>query len=155
MINNIILDVDGSLTDGTITVNDLGVESKKFSILDGMAIKSANSKRINIIILSGRKSKATEYRLRELGINEIYQGIENKKDFLNAYYTKKKLLFNETLYFGDDINDYDSMLLCKFRACPSNANDIIKKISHYICNSKGGLGAFREAYDFYFYERTI
>lgn len=145
-INNIILDVDGTLTNGMITYTSSGDEIKSFSAKDGMAISLLNKNGVNIYIITGRKSEINQKRFAELGISTIYEGIKEKKVLLK----KLNLNLEQTLYMGDDINDLAAMEMCKYRACPADAVQAIKNIATDISKLPGGSGAFREIADKYF-----
>ena len=94
-IKVIVLDVDGTMTDGGVYIDNNRVESKKFSIKDGAGIKIAQKAGIEFVILTGRKSNCVLQRAEELGIKNIYQDIINKGEFLEKFfrdygYSKKK-----------------------------------------------------------------
>lgn len=145
-INNIILDVDGTLTNGMITYTSSGDEIKSFSAKDGMAISLLNKNGVDIYIITGRKSKINQKRFKELGVSSIYEGIKDKKELLKNL----QINFDETLYMGDDINDLEAMKICKYKACPADAVKDIKEIATDISIYPGGDGAFREIADKYF-----
>ncbi len=145
-IENIILDVDGTLTDGKITYDTSGKEYKSFSVKDGLIINTLVKKEKNVIILTGRESSIVTRRFQELGVKEIYQGIKEKKKFI----LKKNINLNNTLYIGDDVNDYELMKLCNFKACPKDATKEIIEISEFVSSKKGGDGAVREILEHYF-----
>lgn len=144
-IKAIIMDVDGTLTDGGIYLDSNGNEMKKFNVKDGYAIsKILPEKDIIPIILTGRESEIVKLRCAELGIKYVIQGSKDKvKDML---YILKKLSVSleEAMYIGDDLNDLECMKLVGVCACPGDAVQDIKKISKYVATSNGGDGAVRE-----------
>ena len=79
-----------------------------------------------------------------MNITEVYQGVANKEEKVKEILKKKKLKSAEAAYIGDDENDYEAMLLCKYKACPNNATKRIKEISDFISKYDGGFGAVRE-----------
>lgn len=147
MIKYLIMDVDGTLTDGKIYMGPNGESMKAFSIKDGYVInfilKPTN---IRPVILTARTSSIVENRCKELGIEDIYQG---KLDKLT---TLKEIVGIDGLgscaYFGDDILDLKCMLPIKaaggIAACPADAVAEVKAIADYICINKAGEGALRE-----------
>lgn len=146
MIKYLVMDVDGSLTDGKIYMGPDGEAMKAFSIKDGYVI-SYILKPVNIepIIITARNSSIVQYRCDELGIKEVYQGK------LDKLITLKEIVGNdvsECAYFGDDIIDLKCMLPIKEAGgvvgCPSDAVQEVKAVSDYICVNKAGEGALRE-----------
>lgn len=145
-IDNIILDVDGTLTNGMITYTSSGEEVKSFSAKDGMAISLLKNNGVEIYIVTGKSSTINRKRFAELGVTNIHEGIKNKASLIKKF----NIDFDKTLYMGDDINDYEAMNLCKFKACPLDAVKDIKNIATDIASVPGGFGAFREIADKYF-----
>ena len=143
MIKLIVLDVDGTLTDGTIYYDSDGTEMKAFNVKDGAVLKPLPKLGISVIFITGRESDATIKRAAELGINAI-QGVSNKEVVLKEYIKKHRFNQKEILYIGDDINDYAAMKFCGFRACPSDAVNEIRNICDYISPLSGGRGAVRD-----------
>lgn len=152
MIKYLIMDVDGTLTDGKIYMGMEGEVFKAFDIKDGCGIHDILiPSGIVPIIITGRKSKITENRCKELGISHLYQGVENKKDVLVELIKRYAVNLNSVSYIGDDINDMECMTLIKNEGgvigCPQDAIEDVKQIVNYICKSKGGYGAVREFID--------
>lgn len=144
-IKAIIMDVDGTLTDGGIYLDSNGNEMKKFNVKDGYAIsKILPENDIIPIILTGRESEIVKLRCAELRIKYIIQGSKDKvKDMLNIL-KKLSVSLEEAMYIGDDLNDLECMKLVGVCACPGDAVQDIKKISKYVATSNGGYGAVRE-----------
>lgn len=147
MIKHLIMDVDGSLTDGKIYIGPNGEAMKAFSVKDGFAINTIlRNNKIEPIILTARESSIVENRCKEIGIKKIHQGISNKLNFLKTLLLSHGL--NSSAYFGDDITDLDCMLLIKEEGgvvgCPADAAREVKVVSDYICFNKAGNGALRE-----------
>lgn len=144
-IKIIIMDVDGTLTDGKINMGNSGEIFKSFDVKDGYAIKHILPEN-NIIpmIITGRKSQITENRAKEIGIQEIYQGIENKLELLENICDKHNIKPVNIAYIGDDLNDLGIMQVVGIAACPANASVQVKNISKYISDKNGGDGAVRD-----------
>jgi len=145
-IKYLVMDIDGSLTDGKIYMGNDGESVKAFSIKDGYAINFIlKPAEIEPIVITGRTSKIVENRCREIGIQKIYQGKVEK--FLALIEAVGDDLFS-CAYFGDDILDLACMVPIKkaggYVGCPSDAVKEVKAVADYICTSKAGEGAFRE-----------
>lgn len=152
-IKLLVLDVDGTLTDGKINMGESGELFKSFSILDGFGIKDmAIPHGIVPTIITGRHSKIVENRAKELGITNIFQGQCNKLKALKEIMEEKSIRTNQIAYIGDDLNDKEPMLFVKegggITGAPANAVEKIKKIVNYNCKRKGGDGAVREFIEF-------
>ena len=147
-IKVLVMDIDGTLTDGKIHISDEGEVFKSFNVKDGYGI--ANLYKIDIlpVIITGRKSKIVEYRAKELNIKEIYQGVHNKVDKLKYICEKYKISLKEVAYIGDDINDLECINICGISACPNDAVEEVLDSVDYICKKNGGEGAVREFINF-------
>ena len=143
-IRYIFIDVDGTLTDGGVYYDEHGNEIKKFNTKDGTGIILARTSGITPIILTGRTCFATSRRMLELGVEHLYQGINNKTEWIRSWMSDNSICKEEVGYIGDDINDLGSMKLCGFVACPLDAIDEVKNIANYIASINGGQGVVRE-----------
>lgn len=143
-INTFIFDVDGVLTDGSITVTTEGEMLRTMSIKDGFALKTAVDAGFNVCIISGGSNEGVRKRLAGLGIKDIYLGAHNKIEQLNAYLKQYNIKTSQTLYMGDDIPDYPVMKLVGLPCCPQDAVAEIKGISKYVSHKGGGKGAVRD-----------
>lgn len=143
-IKLIVLDVDGTLTDGSIIIDNNKTESKAFNVADGFAIASAVQLGMKFAIITGRNSEVVNYRAGELKITEVHQGIKNKIEKLDEILKKHELTYLETAYIGDDINDLPAIKRVGFSACPKDADSYIKESVDFVSNFDGGRGAVRE-----------
>lgn len=143
-ITTFIFDVDGVLTDGTITVTTDGEMLRTMNIKDGFALKTAIDAGYNMCIISGGSNEGVRKRLAGLGIKDIYLGAHNKIEQLDAYLNKNNIKKSQVLYMGDDIPDYPVMILAGLPCCPQDAVPEIKAISKYISHKNGGKGAVRD-----------
>lgn len=144
MIKLIVLDVDGTLTDGKLYISNSGEEMKAFNVKDGLAISKAISLGKKIAIITGKTSNIVSIRAKELGITEVYQGIKDKVKILNEILKKYNLTYDNVAYMGDDLIDLEVMKLCKLAGAPKDSVDEILEISDFISNKNGGEGAVRE-----------
>ncbi len=144
----LIMDVDGTLTDGKIYMADNGELFKAFDIKDGCGIRMILMPAgIRPVIITGRSSKILENRCRELGITELFQGISDKVECLNKLLGNKPD-YSKVAYIGDDINDLPCMELIKANGgiigCPADAVEGVKEQADFVSSKNGGNGAVRE-----------
>lgn len=150
-IKYLVMDVEGTLTDGKIFMGNNGEACKTFNIKDGCGIHDiAIPAGIIPIVITGRKSRILENRCRELEIPNLYQGIINKFEKIKELIDKTD--YDKVAYIGDDINDLESMAFLKnadgLVGCPADASKQVMQIAHFISNKNGGEGAVREFIDF-------
>jgi len=139
-----ILDVDGVLTDGRIVINDLGQEIKTFDAKDGYGLVRLIKAGIDVIIISGRKSRAVEYRAENLGIQEVYQGVNDKKTLYHDLLKQKGILKNQACCIGDDIPDIPMLRDAGLSVAVADAVKEVREMADYVTKKKGGNGAVRE-----------
>ena len=153
-IKLIVMDVDGTLTDGTVYIGAEGETAKKFNIKDGLAINLLGKHGIDFMILTGRKSESVTCRAKELNIRHVNPGITNKLEFLKEFMEKHHFASKNIAYIGDDLNDYQVMKFVGFGAAPADAVKEIKDIADYVSKEKGGHGAVREILEYIMSERN-
>jgi 3-deoxy-D-manno-octulosonate 8-phosphate phosphatase (KDO 8-P phosphatase) len=146
-IKMLISDVDGVLTDGTIYKSSTGEELKQFNVTDGSGVAMARAADLKIALISGRYSKSTDLRAKELKIKDLYNGVLDKLKPYTELKKKYKLKDENIAYLGDDIIDLPVMEKVAVPIAVANAVGIIKDISVHITAKNGGDGAFREAID--------
>ena len=147
MLQYLVMDVDGSLTDGKIYMGPNGEAMKAFSIKDGYAVNSIlKPNSITPIVLTARNSTIVQNRCEELGIGEIHQGKLDKLSALKDIVGESML--GDCAYFGDDIIDISCMMPIREAGgvigCPPDAVREVKAVADYICVNKAGEGALRE-----------
>ena len=148
-IKYLVLDVDGTLTDGKIYMGAEGEVFKAFDIKDGCGIHSILIPTgIVPVIITGRSSRILENRCRELGISEVHQGVENKVGKLGEILSKNGFGYQHVAYIGDDINDLPCMELIKREGgivgCPADAVKQVREVADFVSGRDGGNGAVRE-----------
>lgn len=147
MLRNIsafVFDYDGTLTDGTVILLDEGEPLRTANVRDGYAIQLAVKKGFHVAIISGGRSRSMHNRFKMLKVQQVFLGVEHKLDTLKKYLQDEGLKPGQVLYLGDDIPDYHAMKYCGVAACPADAAEEIKSISHYISHFKGGEGCARD-----------
>lgn len=144
-IKALVMDVDGTLTNGKVYMGESGELFKAFDIKDGYGINVIlRQQGIEPVIITGRKSVMLENRCRELGIAHVYQGIHDKVEQLRKVAEGLEVSLCEIAYIGDDLNDMDCMKMCGMVGCPADAVDEIRELADYVCTRDGGNGAVRE-----------
>ena len=144
MIKLVLLDVDGTLTDGGIYRGNNGEELKRFNVKDGYAIVNAQKLGIEFGIITGRRSELVEIRSNELKIKYLYQGIFEKTVILKEIMQKTGLKKEEIAYMGDDLNDILIMKQSGLTGAPKDATDEVIRIADFVSEKNGGSGAVRE-----------
>ena len=158
MYKFLVMDVDGTLTDGKIYMGNDGELFKAFDIKDGCGISLTLPKYgIIPVVITARKSAIVANRCKELNIKECRQGVMNKYDVLCqilAEYSRlddRDYTLRDVAYIGDDLVDLQCMKPIKdgggLVACPVDAVSEVKELADYICSKKGGDGAVRELID--------
>jgi len=142
-IELIVLDVDGTLTNGEITFTESGDEIKSFCVKDGLAIASWIRLGREVAIITARESKIVSRRAKELGIQHLYQRVKNKKETLQNILDELDLTMENVASIGDDLNDYSMLVSSKISFVPNNASDYVKNIADVILSQNGGEGAVR------------
>ena len=144
MIKLVLLDVDGTLTDGGIYRGNNGEELKRFNVKDGYAIVNTQKLGIEFGIITGRKSELVEIRSNELKIKYLYQGISEKTVILEEIMKKDGLSKEEIAYMGDDLNDLLIMKQVGLSGTPKDAVDEVIQVTDFVSKKNGGSGAVRE-----------
>ena len=147
IIQILVMDVDGTLTDGKLYYNENGESMKAFNVKDGYGIVRFIQAGGIPVIITGRQSGIVEQRCKELGIKEVYQGVADKLDKLKMIETKFNASSDQIAYIGDDLTDLECIKYCGYSACPQDAVEEIKCIVDYVSKCKGGHGAVREIID--------
>lgn len=145
-ITTFIFDVDGVLTNSQLLVLENGKLLRQMNVRDGYAIKRAISMGYKVAIITGGKSQGVVTRLRNLGVVDIYYGISDKveayREFMYLY--EDEITYENVLYMGDDVPDYEVMRLVGLPACPNDACPEILSIAKYVSHANGGQGAVRD-----------
>lgn len=143
-IRLLVLDVDGCLTEGTISLDHDGNETKSFNIKDGLGIAAWLKLGLGVAVITGRSSAALAARCRELGITDLHQGVKDKGSKLAEVLAAVGCTAEETAAFGDDWNDLPVLRRVGVAMCPSDAVDEVRLIADFVSARCGGQGAVRE-----------
>lgn len=137
-------DVDGVLTDGTLYLADSGEEIKAFNSLDGHGMKMLRESGVELAIITGRTSRIVELRAKNLGIELVYQGVEDKARAFAELLAARHLDANAVSYMGDDVVDLPVLTRCGLALSVPEAPLFVRQHAHYISRASGGRGAVRE-----------
>ena len=145
----LVMDVDGTLTDGHIYVGVDGEMMKAFHVQDGYAIAHILPELgITPVIITGRSSEIVKRRASELKIHNLHQGITDKLSKLKDVAAQLDVAAEQIAYIGDDLNDLECIQYCGVTACPADAVPEVVQAVDYVCSRNGGRAAVREFIDF-------
>ena len=147
-IQVLVVDVDGVLTDGTITINANGSESKSFNSLDGHGIRMWKRAGLKIAFLSGRLSEPTRHRAEQLDIDHCVQDCHDKLPALEKLLEIMGFSAQQAAFIGDDLMDLPAIRKVGFGATVANAVDEVKQQADYVTKASGGKGAVREVIEY-------
>ena len=142
-IDVFVFDFDGVLTNNLVQIDEDGKESVTCSRADGLAFDVLHKLKKPSYILSTEKNQTVTARAKKLKIHAL-QGVDNKVEGIKQLSEQKMFKIKNTLYIGNDINDYKVMQLCGYSACPSDSHEAIKSIATIVLKTKGGKGIVRE-----------
>tara|TARA_A100001011_G_scaffold312348_1_gene329739 strand:+ start:2425 stop:2970 length:546 start_codon:yes stop_codon:yes gene_type:complete len=143
-IKLLALDVDGVLTNGSIYISSDGSEMKQFSIEDSTGAAFARSGDIELALISGRYSKATDIRSEELKIKICHQGVLNKLDYLEKIASDMSLSLDEVAYVGDSYVDVPPIKAAGLGIAVSDAHPVALEVADFVSSSMGGEGVLLE-----------
>ena len=143
----LVMDVDGILTNGTLSFLADGTEVKTFSILDGLGLKLLMQTGVETAIITGRSSPQVELRAQSLGITYTQQGREDKLTALKELWARTGYSAANTAYIGDDLPDLSAIKACSFGATVPNGYWLVREEADWISQAAGGTGAVRELCD--------
>ncbi|RJG10673.1 KdsC family phosphatase [Massilia cavernae] len=142
-----IFDVDGVLTDGTLTYGPDGEATKVFYVLDGLGIQLLNKTGVKTAIISARQSPIVVKRAADLGISHVYQGIHDKRVAFKSLLEETGVTADQCGYIGDDVIDLPLLLQVGFAVTVPTGHSEVQHRAHYVTRANGGRGAVREVCD--------
>jgi len=140
----LLLDVDGVMTDGGIILIGRDLEAKRFDAQDGMGINMVKAAGVMVGIVTSRTSEVVERRAEELGVDELFQGVKDKRQVLASLNDKHGISPAQTAFVGDDLQDIPLLKLVGLPIAVANAASEVKDYSSYVTRASGGHGAVRE-----------
>ena len=136
-------DVDGIMTDGSLTFDSTGRELKTFHVRDGQGLKLLQNAGITLAIVTGRSSSIVDLRARELGIRHVIQGSADKLVSCQTLLEQLGLDWTQCAYMGDDLPDLPVLGKCGLALTVPEAPVVIRNQAHWISPVGGGKGAVR------------
>lgn len=146
-IKLVVFDVDGVLTDGTLTYSAAGEEVKHFNVKDGVGIKLLQTYGIHTAVISAKESLPLQRRVADLGIAHFFPGSKDKWPVLSALLSELHIQPEEVCYVGDDVIDLKVIKLVGLGIAPNDAFWMVKDQSQLVTQACGGKGVAREVAD--------
>jgi 3-deoxy-D-manno-octulosonate 8-phosphate phosphatase (KDO 8-P phosphatase) len=143
-IELLILDVDGVLTDGRIVLTEQGEETKIFYTRDGQGLKMLIQAGVDVVLISGRHSRAVDFRAKDLGITEVYQGVKDKETLCAQIMERKQVTKGEICCIGDDLPDLPLFRYAGLSVAVADAAPELQEAATLVTTKGGGQGAVRE-----------
>ncbi|MDO9051591.1 MAG: HAD family hydrolase [Methylotenera sp.] len=143
-IKLLILDVDGVMTDGGLTIGDDGLEYKTFHAHDGLGMKLLKATGVSLAIITGRTSNVVKQRAESTGVAHFYQGAEDKLEAFRDLMQSSGLRAEQCAFMGDDVVDLPPMLQCGLAIAVPDSPRLLLDRAHYVTRKAGGRGAVRE-----------
>ena len=140
----LLMDVDGVLTDGRIVYDDNGREIKSFSVRDGLGLRLLMDAGIQVGVITGRRSEALCHRLKDPGVDLLYDGVKDKADLLIGISTQIGIAADSAAFVGDDLPDIPIMKKVGVSIAVADADPTVLAASTLVTASRGGQGAVRE-----------
>ena len=148
-IRLLILDVDGTLTDGRLFIDPhTGAEMRAFNVHDGFAIRGFQKAGGTVAICSGKGGGSIEHRAQVLGIEHIIQSSKNKLADCQALLDQLGLSWEQAAMMGDDVPDIAVMRACGWSAAPADARPEVLAAVAWVAPQNGGQGAVRSAIEY-------
>ncbi|RKJ80280.1 HAD family hydrolase [Pyramidobacter sp. CG50-2] len=147
MFRLLAMDVDGTLTDGSVFIDAAGNEFKRFDIQDGMGMALFRKAGGKVAWISGRFSAVTELRARELHVDFLANGVAEKLSVLRKIAAEAGVTAGEVIFIGDDVNDRECVRWAGLGVAVANAVPALKASASHVTQRSGGSGAIREVVD--------
>ncbi|MGA9116185.1 MAG: HAD-IIIA family hydrolase [Bacteroidota bacterium] len=146
-IRMLLMDVDGVMTDGGVYYSARGLAMKRFHAHDGYGAVLCREAGLRLGMVSGRESPLVALRARDLGVDELLQGVADKHSVLAGLQAKYSLRREEFAYIGDDLFDLPLLGAVGLSGAPADARKEVRGAVDYVCRQRGGEGALREFMD--------
>lgn len=143
-VKALAFDIDGVFTNSQMLITESGELLRQMNTRDGYAVKRAIRAGLKLCVITGGSSKGVTQRLRLLGIQDVYSGVEHKLPVLEKWVEEQGLELSDVLYMGDDLPDIDVMRRVGMACCPEDSVPEIREISSYISPYKGGQFCVRD-----------
>jgi 3-deoxy-D-manno-octulosonate 8-phosphate phosphatase (KDO 8-P phosphatase) len=144
-IRLLVLDVDGVLTDGSILIDDHGVETKRFHVRDGTGIRIWARMGYRVAVITGRTGMALRHRLNEIGVAHVVQNAAHKAAAFTSLLAEVGVEASQAAMLGDDLPDLPLMHLAGYPMAVADAAREVIEVASFVTVRPGGRGAVREA----------
>ncbi len=145
MIQVLVLDIDGVLTDGKVTLDDSGRELKTLSYRDIDAVFLAQRRGLQVVLVTGEAVPLVDTIARRLEISHVYRGAKDKCQALRSVCTELGVSLQQVGYVGDSQRDADALAMVGLGLAPSDAIRAAQVAAHRVLQHQGGDGAVAEA----------
>lgn len=146
-INTVILDIDGTITEGGVYLDKEDLEFKRFNTKDGLGISLLIKNHFNVAVITGRNSPLVTRRMKELLVTNVIQGQSDKEHAILQLIKDFGITKENVAVIGDDINDIPLYKNAAISFCPQDGHPYMQKIASFHLTKKGGFGACREMCD--------
>lgn len=143
----VVLDIDGVLSDGTVSIDSADDHRRVFDIKDGLGVVRLVQSGRDVVVISSSATTAGVQRLRRLGIDPVHVGVSQKIDVLRSEVETRGLDWSAVSYMGDDLPDMECLQAVGLAVAPGDAVAAVKRAAHYVTIARGGRGAVRELSD--------
>lgn len=143
----VALDIDGVLSDGTVSLDEHGNQRRAFDIKDGLGIVRLVESGRQVVVISSSASTAGVERLVRLGIDPVHTGVPDKLEVLHEIVSSAGISLDQVAYMGDDLPDLKCLTLVGLSTAPADAVAAVRESVDYVTSAVGGRGAVRELSD--------
>ena len=154
-IELVVFDVDGVMTDGGLFFGDDGQEYKAFHSKDGHGMRMLHEAGIRSAIITGRQSNVVEHRMKDIGVNLLYQGYRDKTPAFDALLEETGFSIEQIAFVGDDVVDLPVMTRVGLAIAVQDSHPYVKQHAHWITPRDGGRGAVRDVCEFLLEARGV
>lgn len=143
-IEAFVFDVDGVMTDGSVTIFPTGEFVRTMNVKDGYAMQLAVKRGFKIFVITGARDQSVRIRLNRLGIKDVVLDVHQKMEKLEEFRDIYGIPFENMVYMGDDVPDIEPMMAVGLPCCPSDACTDVLGVSSYVSPYPGGRGCVRD-----------
>lgn len=141
------MDVDGVLTDGTVTIDEQGHEAKAIAFADIMGVSLARRRGLRLALISGEDGPVLQQIAAKLGIADVYAGCKDKAAAVRDFAARCQTPLGEVCFIGDDVNDLPAFAVCGLSVAPCSAHESARTRADRVTQRPAGAGAVREVLD--------
>lgn len=143
-IEAFVFDVDGVMTDGSVTVFPTGEFVRTMNVKDGYAMQLAVKRGLKVFVITGARDESVRIRLKRLGIKDVVLDVHEKMEKLEEFRDIYGIRFENMVYMGDDVPDIEPMKAVGLPCCPCDACSDVLAVSSYVSPYPGGRGCVRD-----------